>query len=66
MDSLYFDRLLADVVRPYTHMFLWDDDLEPTVNFDGEVLLHLLQNFDIGISQPVIARNSHAYHDGTS
>jgi hypothetical protein len=64
--TLYFDYLLAETVRSYSHVFLWDDDLEPTVGFDGEVLLQMLQAFDIGIAQPVIAKHSHMQFEGTS
>jgi hypothetical protein len=64
--TLYFDYLLAENVTSYTHLFLWDDDLEPTIEFDGEVLLHLLQAFDVGISQPMISLRAHTQFEGTA
>jgi len=64
--TLYYDYLIAESVHAYSHLLLWDDDLEPTAGFDGEVLLQMLQTFDIGISQPVIGKHSHVQFEGTT
>jgi len=63
--TLYYDYLTPDVVEPYTHLFLWDDDMSPAPGFDAEVILQIVQSLNIEISQPMIRTNSHKQWEGT-
>jgi len=54
--TLYQEYLNATRVSKYSHLFLWDEDMAPAPGFDGELLLQILQAFDIGIAQPVIRK----------
>lgn len=59
MFQLYHDYLIPNKVSPYSHLFLWDDDIQPAPGFDGEVLLQFLQAFNLDIAQPLIRKNAH-------
>lgn len=59
--ALYYNHLNNRThLEKYSHLFLWDDDLQPVLGyFDGELLLHFLQQLKIEIAQPMIRRNHH-------
>jgi hypothetical protein len=56
---LAYEYLTPARIAPYSHLFLWDDDVIPTETFDAEVMLHVLQQIGLNISQPVIRENFH-------
>ena len=64
--TLYYDYLTASLVEPYTHLFLWDDDLQPAPGFDGTAILHILQSLYIEIAAPMIRNNAHLHFDGAA
>ncbi len=57
--QVMYDYLTPAKVALYSHLFLWDDDLQPAPGFDGEVMLQFLQAFRIEIAQPVVRKNGH-------
>jgi hypothetical protein len=63
--ALYRDHLPGELTSAYTHLFLWDDDMLPTPDFDGEVFLQLVQSLDISYAQPMIRRNPHTFVKGS-
>lgn len=62
MAKLY---LTPERVAPYSHVFVWDDDMTPAEGFDGAIFLQWLQQLGLEIAQPMVNSNGHEFYEGT-
>ena len=55
--------LTPNVTDQYSHLFVWNDDATPSIDFDAEIYLQWSQVMAIAISQPIIRRGGHQCYE---
>jgi hypothetical protein len=57
--------LQPGIVKNYSHIFFWDDDVAPSTRFDALQYLFIIQRNGIHMSQPMVSKGGHCGRKGT-